>query len=69
MSVQQPSTTRKGPAFIGVSSVFRRLKRTHHRRITKKVGLVTFMHYDLGFFDEEAIGVQCAQIIQRFMAT
>lgn len=41
---------------MGVSSVLRRLKRTHHRRITKKVGLVTFMHYDLGFFDEEAIG-------------
>jgi putative transposase len=31
------------------------------KEIAEKIWLVTFMHYDLGFFDEEAVRVECAQ--------
>jgi putative transposase len=31
------------------------------KEVAEKIWLVTFMHYDLGFFDEEAIRVECAQ--------
>jgi putative transposase len=31
------------------------------REVSEKIWLVTFMHYDLGFFDEEADRVECAE--------
>jgi putative transposase len=31
------------------------------KEVAEKIWLVTFMHYDLGFFDEEAVRVECAQ--------
>lgn len=31
------------------------------KEVAEKIWLVTFMHYDLGFFDQEAIRVDCAQ--------
>jgi hypothetical protein len=31
------------------------------REVAEKIWLVTFMHYDLGFFDQEAGRVECAQ--------
>ena len=31
------------------------------KEVAEKIWLVTFMHYDLGFFDQEAIRVECAQ--------
>jgi hypothetical protein len=30
------------------------------REVTEKIWLVTFMHYDLGFFDHETGRVECA---------
>jgi hypothetical protein len=30
------------------------------KQIAEKVWLVTFMHYDLGFFDDESLRVECA---------
>jgi putative transposase len=31
------------------------------KEVAEKIWLVTFMHYDLGFFDQEALRVECAQ--------
>jgi hypothetical protein len=31
------------------------------KEVAEKIWLVTFMHYDLGFFDQEAARVECAQ--------
>ena len=31
------------------------------REVSEKIWLVSFMHYDLGFFDEEANRVECAE--------
>ena len=31
------------------------------REISEKIWLVSFMHYDLGFFHEEADRVECAE--------
>jgi hypothetical protein len=31
------------------------------KEVAEKIWLVTFMHYDLGFFDQEAQRVECAQ--------
>jgi putative transposase len=31
------------------------------KEVAEKIWLVTFMHYDLGFFDQEAVRVECAQ--------
>ena len=31
------------------------------REVSEKIWLVSFMHYDLGFFDEEADRVECAE--------
>ena len=31
------------------------------KEVAEKIWLVTFMHYDLGFFDQEAGRVECAQ--------
>jgi len=31
------------------------------REVSEKIWLVSFMHYDLGFFDQEAGRVECAE--------
>lgn len=31
------------------------------KEVAEKIWLVTFMHYDLGFFDQQALRVECAQ--------
>ena len=31
------------------------------KEVSEKIWLVTFMHYDLGFFDEEIARVACAE--------
>jgi hypothetical protein len=31
------------------------------KEVSEKIWLVSFMHYDLGFFDEECGRVECAQ--------
>jgi putative transposase len=31
------------------------------REVSEKIWLVSFVHYDLGFFDEEADRVECAE--------
>jgi putative transposase len=30
------------------------------KEVAEKISLVSFMHYDLGFFDHEAARVECA---------
>ncbi len=34
------------------------------REVSEKIRLVRFMHYDLGFFDEEADRVECPETLR-----
>ena len=49
-----------GPRKINLSQVFAG-QNVGIKEIAEKIWLVTFMHYDLGFFDSETTRVECAQ--------
>jgi len=49
------------PVQIGVNAQRGLFKRSRDRKeIAEKIWLVSFMHYDLGFFDHETGRVECA---------